>query len=174
MSNLCTVEDVKNYLGIRSNDDDNLITSLIISCSRTIESYISRKFEVQEYTDVFSGKDRVMYAFKQHPVISITSITVNNRLVHYKALSDNELVLNDGCYFSSGNLNCKVVYQAGFKDIPEDIQMACYEFVGYHYKLASNINISSSTIKDNVHSYFSPRDIPEYIKVTLKQYKRVI
>lgn len=175
-TDLTTLSNAKEYLRITSTDDDDLIQRLISSCSIEMQTYINRNFAIQEYTDNFVGKDKNYHVFKINPVQSIISIKVinfeNNYYVPNVLYFDTKQIFIDGLFKKSylNYPNCQIVYNAGYTSTPLDVEQACIEFLGIKYKQIESLNMSSKSIAQETTA-FIVKDIPDFIKVVLEQYK---
>lgn len=172
MANYATLEEVKEYLNIEDNSQDNLLLNLIYRVTQLFDSYLSRKLSKAEYTDIFGGNNRNYHMTKQYPVIEVIEAKSDGQAVSVVAFVDNEVVIQER--FGSGSLNCSVKYIAGYDPIPYDITQCCIELVGVKYKNIANINIQSKSMGNGETITFTTKDLPSYIKVVLNQYKRVI
>ncbi len=175
-TDLTTLTNVKEYLRITSTDDDNMIQRLISSCSIEMQTYINRYFQVQTYTDSFKGKNKNYHVFKYNPVQSIISIKVinfeNNYYVPTILFNDEKQVFIDGIFKRSylDYPNCQIIYTAGYTNTPLDVEQACIEWVGVKYKQIESLNMSSKSIAQETTA-FIVKDIPDFVKVVLDQYK---
>lgn len=178
---LTNVENVKQYLGINSEQDDALLQSLVQSASGFIQSWLNRQFELQEYTDVWDGTDLYTYMFKAYPVQSISSVVVNSinvpassgpKISGY-AFDERRLVIRGNYTFLKGLLNCSVTYRAGFDDVPFEIEQACIELIANRYKEKDRIGLQSKGLAGETIA-FSMKDMPADVKTILTNYKKVI
>lgn len=172
MANYASLEEVKEYLNVEDNSQDNLLLNLIMCVSQLFDSYLSRKISRDTYTDVFGGNNRNYHMTKQYPIIEVLESKSDGQKVNVEAFVDNEVVIQER--FASGSLNCSVRYVAGYDPIPYDLTQCCIELVGVKYKNISNINIQSKSLGNGETITFTTKDLPSYIKVVLNQYKRVI
>jgi hypothetical protein len=180
MSALATLDDVKTYLGNQTNTaDDMVLSSLITGESAFILSWIGRKFDSESYTDLFGGNGGQEHLFKNYPVQTIISVTIDGAAIPPAAtiqdrgymLFDDRLLLF-GYQFSWGKRNCQAIYTAG-QDVPDDVKQACIELVAYRYKgRGDRIGLSSKSIAGETTSYVT-KDMPDHVKTTLQRHRRV-
>ena len=170
MADLTTLINVKNYLRISSNTDDVLLSRLISSATQFIFSYISRDITVKDCIDKFSGNNQDYHAFFDYPVNSIKSILIDGVPVVVEDYNDDQVVIKG--LFTKGRLNCIVNYNAGYAVIPKDLEQACIEMVSIKYKNIEHIDVSSKSIAGETTSFIT-KDMPDYVKVVLNQYKKV-
>jgi len=76
----CTLNDLKTYLGIETDDDDVLLSSSISRAQQAIDTHCRRTFEALEdstkYLDAVEDVDgRMLYLTSAGELCSITSIT---------------------------------------------------------------------------------------------------
>lgn len=179
MSDLTTVDAVKIYLGINSSADDVLIGSLVTAASAYIETWISRRFDIQNYTDLFNGYGGNSWVLRNYPVVSITSVTVNGSSISRSVSisspgfdSDDISVVLRGYTFCRGQLNCAIEYMGGYTVPPDEISQACIELVAARYKEKDRIGLVSKALAGETTSY-SQRDMPASVKAILNNYKKV-
>ncbi len=143
---LVTLDDTKNRLGISLADPqyDVYLTSEIALFSDTIEKYCNRLFNLSTYTETFyrqdfNGDDNyVLYHF---PVDVVTTVTekapdcpdvardsrVNNRTGMLSLTVDG---IRKSLFQNTGNSGyIEVDYDAGFADIPLDIQECVFSLI---------------------------------------------
>jgi len=168
---LTTLVNVKEYLRISGTKDDVLLTRLIDNCSIFIESWLNRKLEVATYQEKFSGNGIDYHLCKNYPINTITSIIVNNEVIARFENDEKQVYLTDKLFYK-GRFNCIINYSAGYSTIPHDIEQACIELVAVKYRQSDSINLSSKAIAGETTS-FIVKDIPDFIKVVLQQYKQV-
>lgn len=175
-----SLEKAKEYLRIKGNSDDVLISRLISAASKLMKTYMNRDIEAKDYTEIFDGKGNGFHVFGNYPVNSVSfvyagSLSVMPAIEFNSAgyVYDDEKVVLNGNVFPRGMLNCKVVYNAGFTTIPDDLEQACCELVSIKYKQIEHIDQQSKVVAgENVS--FIVKDIPSFIKIVLNNYKKVI
>ena len=72
---LCTVQDVKDLIGVTGTSDDTLISLFVSASTNAIEKWARRIFRKQTYTEDVAGFGDLRITMKQYPIQSITSIT---------------------------------------------------------------------------------------------------
>lgn len=173
MGNLTTLDNVKNYLRIKTENDDELLKRMISSCSKLIESWLNRTITAENYNEVFSGNEGVYHFCKNRPIISVGNVFINGH-----ELSPSEFCADEECVYLNNNLfphgikNILVNYNAGYETVPEDIEQACIEMIAIKYKQIETIHQSSKSIGGETTS-FIVKDMPDFVKVVLQQYKQV-
>lgn len=137
---LTTHERVKSYLQIKPDDTskDVVIAEIIERVSKTIATRCNRQFEYQAYTEFHHGDGKFRrLVLDQFPVDSVATFQLYddyNRAydsttliasTDYSVDYANGIVTLDAFVpFLKGFNNIKVVYSAGYKVIPEDLERA--------------------------------------------------
>lgn len=152
---LCTVADVKEILNLDSGNTskDNLIIRKINQSTRVIENYCGRRFKSADYTEYYDGIGGSELELRNRPVNSIASLSARNVITNENSfeLADTEDYFIDesaGIIEFLGSFNglydsWKVVYNAGYDTIPEDVAEVCAQMAAY---LIEN-GTSSSNVK---------------------------
>lgn len=131
LNRLTTLERVRNWVGVSTNNDDVFLSRLIDEISRFILSYIQRpSLYLNVFTDVHDGTGVRRQMLRHWPVQSVTSVTVDTIAVPaFSGMPGMGYVLEpwDGmppgrpqlvslvgyCY-ERGFSNVSIVYSAGF------------------------------------------------------------
>lgn len=140
---ITTVESVKIYLNITDTNSDSILASLVASISKQIETECNRVFAKKDYTEYYDGDGSDSLSLRQYPINSITSIHDDigrdygaSSLVaaaDYTFDAESGIVKSDHC-FSAGKNNIKVVYNAGYENIPGDLELAANYLVAAEFK----------------------------------------
>ena len=156
---LTNFDEVRKYVNQHSEDDINqdqieVIQDLCIKMSKVFESYCGTYLEqttVTEYLDGFGG-DMLFPSYS--PIISITSINedMGREWTGDNIDSDDYFLNDDIVLFKSRALldypsTYKIVYEAGYATIPEDLKLACIKEVLRIYKndyMSGNIGITKA------------------------------
>lgn len=171
MADLTTLEAAKQYLRIAQNKDDELLTRLITACTHFIETYCGRSLMAKDHQEVFSGRSLGYHMCKNGPVISATAKGDGKDLAI--GLSNGFMVtLDKGASFPQGFYNCILTYRAGYEVPPPDLEQACLELVGIKYKTIEHLDVSQKSMQGETVSYIV-KDMPDYVKVILKPYRKM-
>jgi hypothetical protein len=180
MADLTTLSNAKQFLRITGTTDDALITRLVTACSEFIQTWLNKELSIQTYTEKFSGTGNQFHICGDYPITSITSVVVNDLSIPLSQntntagyINDDEQIALQGYVFARGRLNCVITYQAGYSIIPPEIEQACLELIATKYKQIEHIEQSSKVVAGETVAFITS-DIPAFIKVTLKNYKKVI
>lgn len=156
---LCSVEDVKEILGIDSGDHskDNLIIRKINMATEMIESYCNlsygHHFKETTYTDeVYDGYNGLEMVLRMYPVSVLTSFSFRESSEN----TNNWQVIDTEDYFPNLNRGVingypggtrfssfRVTYTAGFSTIPWDLAEACATVAAYYIENST----SGTTVK---------------------------
>jgi hypothetical protein len=81
-------------------------------------------------------------------------------------------LFNDETIFSKGYQNVKIVYSGGYSTIPEDLELACIDWVlKYYRKNKDKLQGWSSKSYSGVSVLIDLAAIPDDIKAVLNSYK---
>lgn len=153
---LCSVEDVKEILGLPSSDHskDNLITRKINQATMMVESATGRRFKLTQYTNQeydATGTDQLV--LKQRPVVITEDKTFSlgrrdsslneDDWDDYDAdrlFVDSEAGVIDLTFSAGGHWNrYRVNYWAGYETIPADLAEACAILAAYLTNNAASV-----------------------------------
>lgn len=128
---LTSLDQVKDYLGIKSNESDRFLTRLIDAASPFVLGWLNREsFQVRTYTQNFRGNGKSSALMFNWPIRSITSVGIGGSFVPASTIGNAGLpgsgyVVSDlrkgpqsidlyGYSFWSGAPS-QVIYSAGFR-----------------------------------------------------------
>lgn len=183
---LTTVSNVKNNFNIDPDETkfNNIIADLIKQKTSDIESYCGRVFNVMTYSGedentLYNGDGSDRLLLRQYPIISITSIhddidrqyNASDLLSSddYYGENDSGMIVLDGEVFTKGKRNIKVLYQAGYKTIPEDLRGACEKLV--YADLIENTAGVNTAVSDEV--IYKPSKLRSAAFRIIDRYKRL-
>ncbi len=180
MSALTTVDNVKKFLSIKGDVDDELLERIIKAASAFIENWLGREIlahNVIEYRDG-NGKDEII--FGELPVLEVTRVSVFDRVIPASPdfqqfgyrFADWWLVLQ-GEFFHRGRRNVQIDYRAGYEVVPDDIEQAVIDLVSLRYKERDRFGVRSKTLAGETISYIVS-DLSPSAKSVLTQYKKVL
>ncbi len=133
-TDLCTLADVKAYLGISGSTYDGVLGTLIDAASEAIENYCRRRFSETEHTEYHDGWGSTQIVLDHHPIASVSALYDDlNRDFDSETLIESDdyafypeegiLELLQGI-FQTGVRNIKAVYTAGYATVPTDVAQA--------------------------------------------------
>lgn len=79
---LTTLEQVKDYLGITTNQNDKFLTRLVDSASQFVLGWLGREsFQVRTYTQNFRGNGKTTTLVVNWPIRAVTSVGIGGTVV---------------------------------------------------------------------------------------------
>jgi hypothetical protein len=183
--NLVTRQEYKTYAGIKSTNFDVEIDALIPRVSQLVKNYCRRTFvdhmdAGNEKTDVFNG-DVDKLILPEGPVFDIVSVSQSDDygqtympLVKYSDwVNDGDFILpvNAQNYWAKKIRGYKVVYFAGYDDVPQDVGLAVMDLITYYRKNDGAIHSTKAPGTNAVQiEYISTTSLPAHIKRVLDLY----
>lgn len=160
---LVTTANVKSFLDIQTTTWDTVIGTLVTSCSVWIENYcggIRFKNSLSDITEYHSGdpygEGNTSIFLSNIPIVGITSIASASGSLssptwtNYSAATDYVVNTDTGevkfLDLPVGVKNIKVVYQGGYANIPEDLQLACLELVARVFNKRKSYGASNESV----------------------------
>lgn len=180
-ASLVTRLEYKNYIGISSTNEDDIIDILIPKISEFIKTYCRRTLIDYAFipkTEIFSGGDPYI-VLEEFPVQSINSFeystdygqtyTALTEYVDYVVSGYKLLSIND--VFTERLNGYKVVYTGGFIEIPEDLKIATMDLVTYYRRNDGSTHSVKLTNTSTMQlEYISDTSLPAYIRRILDYY----
>lgn len=190
MADLITLQEYKDYMGLRKPDEDTKLTFLIASVSSLIKAYLGYSL-VDNYdtpiTEYASFEyDTNIYYPKLWPIRDIIEITEQSRYttdstVHVPLTAESDYYLsgdsivripNYGGFgtWPRGPNTVKVIYRAGYEDTPAELKLAAIELINYYSQeqFRQSKTIMGSTV---INTLSKSDDWPSHIKLLLDNYK---
>lgn len=179
--NLCSIDDVKTYLGLTGTDHDTRLTALVEAASEAIESFCRRQFTQTQHTEYHDGMGSGVLLLDHHPAQSVTSVKVdaNRAFASAEAIDSDDYVVygDEGMIqlvagtFAAGVRNVQVVYTAGYSAIPDDVAQACVQLVAawFHRGRQGADGIDTERLGDYSASY-AARGLPQPVVELLTPY----
>lgn len=171
---LCSLLDVKQYLGLETDTNDTLLTALINNVSILIENFTDRKFQLEIYNEIRSGNNKNRIPVLYGPITNLVSVKIDDIDYTSSAMfTETMIYFKNGNTFSNRFMNIELTYEAGFENIPLDVKQVCIELVTYKFKQRDRIGLNSKTLAGEVISY-EMKDLNAEVKNILSAYCRVI
>lgn len=174
---LITLANAKTYLGISGSDKDAVLNLLIEQGSSIFELLTGRKFDSETYTDKeYDGSGNRELVLDHRPIITFTKLEKRNTLDNsdnwstidsdkYWVDTDNGIItkttnfldwdivhrdpeIGEDITFEIGKRNYRATYTAGYSTIPNDVQSAVMQMVGFMYNTRSKGGYESETLGD--------------------------
>ncbi|MEN6630534.1 MAG: head-tail connector protein [Sulfuricella sp.] len=177
-SDLTTLANARQWLGLTSTNDDALLSRLITAASNYIQSWLNRSFASREYSETRDGAGGAKLPFTNYPVTAVASVTIDGQSIPLASgsqapgymFSATMLYLN-GYSFARGRQNVNIAYTAGFAATPPEIEQACLELMAVRYKERDRIGQVSKSIGGETIT-FSQKDFPDPVRTILNNYKK--
>ena len=168
-----TVENLKGYLGITTNESNAILEKVIKRCTQQFDKYLGRNLEQKAYTEYFvcDGDDIIIVS--NGPINSITKIKYNDANgddVSHTRIDGNIIYFPwslDGIIY--------VEYNAGFTSIDDilDVEQACLEVCKDLWDNTpaswNEANIKSKQIETLSKTYFSKDEMAWGIWVSFRE-----
>ena len=182
MTDLCTLADVKAWLGPGMGaTDDALLARLITAASSAMQSYMNRNIPQASYTDTRSGNGRQALTLWNTPIVSVATLTVDGNTIpaapapaikNYGFTFDADTLYLRGYLFGKGQMNVTIAYTAGYTVIPVDLAQACIELGVFRYRERERIGMASKAIAGETTAY-TVTDFPRSTVAIMNNYRRV-
>ena len=181
-SRLVGVSEVKTHLGVSGSADDTVIGSMVDAAQQAMEGYAGRHLVSTARTETIdgTGKRRLWLA---EPAESITSVHVDSDQSWTAAsLVDADDYELDGCavdyryrVWTRGNRNVRVIYQAGYATVPDDLVRAVTKQVALYYAEWQRTkegadNLASETQEGWSRKWIQQVDLGEEVRRVLDRY----
>jgi hypothetical protein len=182
--NLTTKADYKTYAGIKSTNEDTAIDFIIPKVSDLVKNYCNRSFV--DYwdtpkTEIFNGGVK-KFILAECPVATITSVQGSTdygqtwtNLEQYKEWvqeDDTVLSLDSSGYFPKLIRGYKVVYTAGYDDVPPDLEIAVLDLITYYRRYEGTIHSAKGVGSNTTQiEYITTTSLPAHIRRVLDLYR---
>lgn len=172
MVQLCQLSDVKAYLGITSDGDDEILTRLIESASELAEIHCGRSFAIQTYTHEVRARGARSLFLLHGPVVSIDGVSMGASTLgasrYYR--EGRELFLEGGMLWAE---KVVVTYKAGYAQPPKPVEQAVLETVALRYREKPRIGMASRAMEGVSESYITAALTPS-AREALNPYREVV
>ena len=200
MANLCTLQEYKDFSGLKGVQEDARINTLIPQVTQVVKTYCGTTFvdyygtDKTEYFDILDDlTSRVM--LDESPLVSVSQVQErDDQASSYVTLitenSDSsgkyEYILDTTTdsiirtsstgtkYFPKGHKAVKVVYRAGYSATPADLQLAVFDLIKYYMKdeRKARMQIAGAMVENQSTSGITGNiGFPDHIKRILDFYK---
>ncbi len=200
MANLCTLQEYKDFSGLKGVQEDARINTLIPQVTQVVKTYCGTSFidyyssNKTEYFDILDDlTSRVM--LDESPLVSVSQVQErDDQASSYVTLitenSDSsgkyEYILDTTTdsiirtsstgtkYFPKGHKAVKVVYRAGYSATPADLKLAVFDLIKYYMKdeRKARMQIAGAMIETQSTSGITGNiGFPDHIKRILDFYK---
>ena len=200
MADLVTLQQYKDFAGLKSLEHDARINVVIDSVSQLVKSYCGTTlvdYASTNKVEYKTIKDSIVQTIilDESPLIQVVS--VEERLSQADAyttlITENsdssgkyEYIVNDESdsitrtnstgtvSWPRGPKSVKVTYKAGYTSTPHDLRLAVYDLIKYYMKdeRKERMSISGATVENPLSSSLSGNiGFPDHIKRILDMYK---
>ncbi len=157
------LDQAKAYLGISNSNSDAQLASLIVQASQAIDNAVKRRLELTAYQETYDGGGYSFLRLNNYPIASVASVidTCSGRVYPGSLLvwnTEGTVRFNYNATgmggFPCGANRFIVAYQAGYRPLPQDLQLACLQFTQFLYRFAmKDPLINSKKVGDIAISY---------------------
>jgi hypothetical protein len=181
VTDLTTIESVKQYLGKTDVADDGVLAALITSYSDWVRSFTNRDFTAASYDIWRNGRGGDTLWLPQWPVTGVALLEIEGVAIPaapawgaygYRA-TDRAITLSGGIKFPLGTNNVRVQFSAGYAEVPDDIAQAVNELVALRYRMRDKLEWTSKSLAGETVS-LNTRDMPASVATVLKQYANLV
>ena len=164
--------DIKDWLRVKYDTDDNLIDSLISSARGYIEkatglALVNRTYEVMVQT--ISGQTSTFVVDLPYgPLLNIVEVYFKNGINSYDLLTNNdsyEVIGGKLWLYSSGVF--KVKYNSGYSSIPDDLRNDIMTLVGWMYENRGK-KMNADSVNKGISQY------PFWNGLNYHNYKKIV
>jgi hypothetical protein len=197
MANLITLEEYKIHEGVENLTANARLEDIINSVSQLVKTYCANSFvdfygSANNKTEYFNLQFATsVIQLSESPLVSITSVEERTSYGSpYVALSDTAFeyyvdMESDSIYRTSssgysywaqGPGSVRVIYEAGYAEIPADLKLAVIDLINYYFKdeYKERRTIGGTSITNQVSStQWRNVDFPDHIKRVLDLYKQI-
>lgn len=183
-SDLTTLANAKQWLGVTVTTDDALLTRLVTAASNFMQTWMNRQIANQSYSETRNGTGGQRLMLANYPVTAVASLYISGIQIlpttypmnGYQTpgfLFDTTQLYLVGYDFCRGPQNIAVSYTAGFASTPLELEQACIELIGMKYREKDRIGLHSKVLAGETINYVIA-DMPDSVLAVLDNYKKVI
>lgn len=186
-----TLQEIKDFCGITSSNNDAVLQLLIDSVEGALCSFCNRDALLLKTTEELrDGTGSSKLVLVEYPLETVASLTINGRLIPAAAddmssgyfFKAGGRVLNlRGYAFDSGNRNVRINYTAGYGGafpLPPDLKMAARMYVSARFKERERTGVSSRSLAGENVAYSSGANdvfgMPASIANILENYLNIV
>lgn len=200
MANLVTLQQYKDFAGIKGVGEDAKINVILPAISQAVKTYCGTSFidfystDKTEFFDILDTSTTAVLV-DESPLVSVTQvqerenqsssyvtlITENsNGSGKYEYIVDTALDMirrttaTGDKAFPRGRKAVKVMYKSGYASTPSDLKLACFDLIKYYLKdeRKSGLTIAGATVRNEVSTTLRENiGFPDHIKRILDFYK---
>ncbi len=164
MQPLITLDEVKNYMGKSSsnNNSDQALLMLIDAVVPAFEGFCNRRLATREATSYRDGNGAARMSLTSYPLSNVVSVVIDKRTLnaseYFWSIGGRSIVLTGG-RFTQGMRNVQIDYVAGFGDDanlnpwPSDLKVAACMWVTTRIKERERLGIGSQSLAGQTVTY---------------------
>lgn len=181
---LITRAEYKAYLGINSANQDAIIDVLIPKVSALVKTICRRTFVdyVDDPKQEIHSNGYPFLVTKDSPILEVVSLSYSSdagktystleNYVDYVLDTDTDTIALLNPNYTRKINGYKVVYKAGFVELPEELRLAVYDLISYYLKNDMAVHSSKAPGTNSVQiEYVVTTNLPAHIKRILDQFK---
>lgn len=178
VSSLTTAARLKEYLGLTSTTDDNLIARLVAASSRWFQSETGRDISWSIYIQNFdlTRKDVInsgVIVPEHTPLQEVISLTIDGTPCTDLTQDGDLIVLSTTVYpVAADRRNAQLIYAAGFDPVPADVEQAVIEHAAIAFRSRTRIGVLSNNVGGESVSY-QTLTLPASITRVVEAWRRV-
>jgi hypothetical protein len=179
---LCTLADAQRAAGIQgalATETQEILGGLITALSAYIPQVLNRSIAADNYAELYEGNGKSQILLRQRPIIQISSIAWRGQTITAQA----DPISGSSGFYSDGRNACligyefpqgeqiRIIYAAGYIDIPADLAQACAELVAEAYARQKHVGESSRSQGGQITINYDMREMHAAIAGKLKAYR---
>lgn len=181
---LTTLEAAKDYMDVAPADltQDDRIKRMINAASQRFEKITNRKLKIQTVTEYQDGRANSKLVLREWPAAKPSVVCLDPSWV-YDASNNlpttdydvelNQFLVRKTGYFPKGVRNIKIIYQAGYTDVPSDLEEACLMMVQWLDSMRTDRRVGTKSKSKNGENISFTDDVPPHIMSFLEPYIRI-
>ncbi len=147
---LCTLQELKDFMGITDTSKDTILTLYISGISQQIQKQIGRNIFAKDYVERYKGTNMPELVLNNYPVNTVDMVEYVYENEVYRTLDDYEYELNedggflikdDGWLLEGYSIrymsdkvdfprrHIRVTYNAGYTDVPFELKLLCMQYI---------------------------------------------
>lgn len=188
---LTTKDNIKKFLGITSNNEDVILSSIATAVSKQIEKHLLRGVHIEERTQYFDVEEgQKVFQLDAYPVTPITACAVYNDYSrafqtaidpgNYTVFGSTGELIIDQYSLTTGFRVLKAVYTGGMAATQQaleenypDIEMATRIQGAFLYTKKDKLGISGETIAGGGQIQYQKIELLPTVKEILQPYRNV-
>jgi len=200
MADLVTLQQYKDFAGLKSLEHDARINVVIDSVSQLVKTYCGTTlvdYASSNKVEYINIKDSIVdtIILEESPLIQVVSVQerINQADAYTTLITENsdssgkyEYIVDDESdsiirtsstgnkYWAKGMKAVKVTYKAGYTSTPLDLRLAVFDLIKYYMKdeRKERMTISGSSVENPLSSSLAGNiGFPDHIKRILDMYK---